>query len=118
MTARLASAMSFHLDDPGKAQYNASARVRSPKFYFKAYEKKDELREKARADKKKACQGDLAAFMGAIMDIVREKQNEFLDSAASAQYCAALNGFSPTWGCSGSRARIKAYCDSVRGMHL
>lgn len=104
----------LHLDDPGKAQYDASARVRSPKFYFRAYEKKDELREKARADKKKACQGDLATFMGSIMDIVRE--HDFLDLAAVAQYCAALDGFDMGMFWEQS-ARIKAYCDSVRGMH-
>lgn len=104
----------LHLDDKSKAQYDASARVRSEKFYFRAYERKDDLREKARADKKKSAQSDLAAFMAQIMEIVRE--HELLDLAAVAQYCAALPGFDMGMFWEQSM-RVKAYCDSVRGMY-
>lgn len=104
----------LHLDDESKAQYDASARVRSEKFYFRAYERKDDLREKARADKKKSAQSDLAVFMGQIMDIVRE--HELFDLAAVAQYCAAVPGFDMGMFWEQS-VRVKAYCDSVRNMY-
>lgn len=104
----------LHLDDQNKAQYDASERVRSEKFYFKAYERKDDLRERARADKKKSAQGELASFMAQIMEIVRE--HELLDLASVAQYCAALPGFDMGMFWEQS-IRVKAYCDSVRGMY-
>lgn len=104
----------LHENAPDKYQYSANDRVRSAGFYMDDYIREDDKRERRRAEKKKAAQSDLAAFMGQIMDIVRE--HELLDLAAVAQYCAAVEGFDmgAFWE---NSARIKAYCDSVRGMY-
>lgn len=104
----------LHKNAPDKYQYSEDERVRSDAFYMGDYVTADEKRTRRRAEKKKAAQSDLAAFMGQIMDIVRE--HELLDLAAVAQYCAAVEGFDMGMFWENS-ARIKAYCDSVRGMY-
>lgn len=99
-----------HKNDPDKAQYSPEERVRSDAFYMGDYVTADEKRNAKRAEKKKAQQSDLAAFMASIMEIVRVQQIE--EFSTLAQYCLA-NGVD--MGLFWENAhKVKLYVDSVR----